>query len=93
MSAGGAVNSLRFFFQANVDFQRCQPAVVDRRAETQREAPKFERPVPTPSVVAQLQEVDRRMTFVEHDASHARELAEAAESLAEDVSCAIAGFA
>ncbi|RMX68092.1 hypothetical protein DD238_008478 [Peronospora effusa] len=57
------------------------------------EAPESKRPLPTPSLVAQLQEVDRRMTFVDYDASQARDLAEAAESLAEEATSAIAGFA
>ncbi|RMX64390.1 hypothetical protein DD238_007758 [Peronospora effusa] len=49
--------------------------------------------MPTHSVVAQLQQVNWRVTFVDHDASQSRELAEAADSLEEEASSAIAGFA
>ncbi|RMX62644.1 hypothetical protein DD238_008026 [Peronospora effusa] len=67
---------LRDSFHKHTDFQRCQPAGVDRRAETQREAPESERSV-SDSFGREIQEVDRRVTLVDHDASQARELAEA----------------
>ena len=84
---------LIFFSSANVDFQLYTPTVVGHRAGKQREAPKSQRLVLRPSVEEQLQGVDRQMKFFDHDACQAWEVAEAAESLEEEASFAIAGFA
>ena len=91
--SGAGRDVLIFFPSANVDFQCYPPTVMVRRPGAQRVAPESQRRVPSTLVEEKLRAVDRRMTFVDHDTSQAREVAEAAESLAEEAFYAIAGFA
>ena len=58
-------------------------------------APDLSRPMPNPrnSLADRPEPVRRQMIFVDHDASQARDVAEAAEILAEETSTAVAGLA
>lgn len=66
--------------QARDYLQHYRSTEEDRRSETPREAPESEIPAPNPDVLIaeRLQTVDQRIKFVDHDASQARELEEAA---------------